>query len=215
MSPRCPHMEDNMANKTGRRIQSKNGNNAFIATLSIVLAIVILGVGAFLLWVYRDKISGKESSSEAIFLVHNDAIYAQSANGLVFYSGDELELRVTEGLKGEDVKIAIYAADGGDFAYRVGEEPYYWSDVTGEDFTSAFTIAYQNQRKTQVKLTYGSLEEMLSSFYHTDVTVADGQDLTGDLFELVITVGAERLCIGFGIGLPATGVEINPDSIIF
>ena len=61
---------------------------------------------------------------------------------------------------------------------------------------------------------YESFETIIAAVKGADVVIAEGADLSGDMFDLVITMGETEYRFGFGIGLPVSGIELDPDHII-
>ena len=121
-----------------------------------------------------------------------DDMYTESADGIALYPGDEIRVQSLTGA-------------------TEGAEPYTWHDLAGQDVTKGFTLT---QTDLGFTVDYESFETIIAAVKGADVVIAEGADLSGDMFDLVITMGETEYRFGFGIGLPVSGIELDPDHII-
>ena len=108
---------------------------------------------------------------------------------------------------GEDYQVKIEAGEA-DFNLTVGEEPYKWSQLEG-DYTDGFQIT-RTDKGFQIE--YESLKDIIEAV-HGAVTL--DEDAVGDIFTLVVTCAKNEIRIGFGVYLPVSGIELNPENLIF
>lgn len=191
----------------------ENGAARIIAVIAVIALLAALGI---VIWRFWDDIRGwfVKDDGARIAVEVDGTVYKTNGGGLVLMSGDAIGITVGKKAYGlKDCEIEIRAAEGKNFSYTVGEDPYQWWDVTGEDFTRGFTFT---ETEGKITVTYGSLKEILKKVHDTEELYLDtAQDLTGDLFEMVIRVGKQELVLGFAVGLPPTGVQILPNGIVF
>lgn len=178
-----------------------------IAFLCLVLLAVLGFAGFGIAYVVTDGFGGRAPT--AVIMIGDD-MYTASADGLAIYPGDEIRVQSLTGSSQYDVRIEA-DAEHGDFAFTAGEEPYTWHDLAGRDVTQGFTLT---QTDVGFTLEYESFEAIISAVLGTDVVIAEDADLTGDKFCMVVTLGETEYTFGFGIGLPVSGVELDPDHII-
>lgn len=176
--------------------------------LLVILLLTLLGFAGFgIAYVATDGFGGKVST--AVVIIDGEA-YSQSAEGFSIFPGDEIGVQNLVGDTEYSVRIEASAAKK-NFVFNLGEEPYTWKDLDGEDMTRGFAI---EQTETGFTIGYESLPAIVSAVRMADATIAEDADLTGDLFVLIITIGETEYRFGFGIGLPVSGIEIDPDQIV-
>ena len=145
----------------------------------------------------------------AVIMIEDD-MYTASADGIAIYPGDEIRVQSLTGATEYDVRIEANA-ESGDFSFTVGAEPYTWHDLAGQDVTKGFTLT---QTDLGFTVDYESFETIIAEVMGADVVIAEDADLSGDMFDLVITMGETEYRFGFGIGLPVSGIELDPDHIV-
>lgn len=194
--------------KETRREKSRSiAKRIFVAVLIVVL-VAILGFAGFgIAYFVTDGFGGKVPT--AIVMIE-DKIYTDSADGAEIYPGDEIRVQSLTGATEYVVKIEA-TAESGDFSFTVGAEPYTWHDLAGRDMTKGFML---EKTDTGFTVKYDSLSAIVGAVLGADIEIAEGADLTGDLFVLVITIDETEYRIGFGIGLPVTDIAVNPDHIV-
>ncbi len=178
-----------------------------IAFLVLILLAVLGFAGFGIAYVVTDGFGGKVPT--AVIMIEDD-MYTESADGIALYPGDEIRVQSLTGATEYDVRIEANA-ESGDFSFTVGAEPYTWHDLAGQDVTKGFTLT---QTDLGFTLDYESFETIIAAVKGADVVIAEGADLSGDMFDLVITMGETEYRFGFGIGLPVSGIELDPDHII-
>ncbi len=192
--------------QTGREKSRSIAKRIFVAVLIVVL-VAILGFAGFgIAYVATGGFGGTVPT--AIVMIE-DKIYADSADGLTIYPGDEV---VVYDLTGDaEYTLRIKAAEKEtNFAFFVGDEPYTWRDLNGYDVTSSFTI---DRTERGFIVNYAGIEDIIASVCGADVTFGDDIDLSGDMFDLVLTSGEKEYVFGFGVGLPVTDIVL-PDNVI-
>ena len=178
-----------------------------IGLLCLVLLAVLAFAGFGIAYVVTDGFGGRAPT--AVIMIGDD-MYTASADGLAIYPGDEIRVQSLTGSSQYEVRIEA-DAEHGDFAFTAGAEPYTWHDLAGRDVTQGFTMT---QTDVGFTLEYESFETIISAVLGTDVVIAEDADLTGDKFCMVVTLGETEYTFGFGIGLPVSGIELDPDHII-
>lgn len=178
-----------------------------IAFLVLILLAVLGFAGFGIAYVVTDGFGGKVPT--AVIMIEDD-MYTESADGIALYPGDEIRVQSLTGATEYDVRIEANA-ESGDFSFTVGAEPYTWHDLAGQDVTKGFTLT---QTDLGFTLDYESFETIIAAVKGADVVIAEGADLSGDMFDLVITMGETEYRFGFGIGLPVSGIELDPDHIV-
>ena len=178
-----------------------------IAFLVLILLAVLGFAGFGIAYVVTDGFGGKVPT--AVIMIEDD-MYTESADGIALYPGDEIRVQSLTGATEYDVRIEANA-ESGDFSFTVGAEPYTWHDLAGQDVTKGFTLT---QTDLGFTVDYESFETIIAAVKGADVVIAEGADLSGDMFDLVITMGETEYRFGFGIGLPVSGIELDPDHII-
>lgn len=178
-----------------------------IAFLVLILLAVLGFAGFGIAYVVTDGFGGKVPT--AVIMIEDD-MYTESADGIAIYPGDEIRVQSLTGATEYDVRIEANA-ESGDFSFTVGAEPYTWHDLAGQDVTKGFTLT---QTDLGFTVDYESFETIIAAVKGADVVIAEGADLSGDMFDLVITMGETEYRFGFGIGLPVSGIELDPDHII-
>lgn len=178
-----------------------------IAFLVLILLAVLGFAGFGIAYVVTDGFGGKVPT--AVIMIEDD-MYTESADGIAIYPGDEIRVQSLTGATEYDVRIEANA-ESGDFSFTVGAEPYTWHDLAGQDVTKGFTLT---QTDLGFTLDYESFETIIAAVKGADVVIAEGADLSGDMFDLVITMGETEYRFGFGIGLPVSGIELDPDHIV-
>lgn len=178
-----------------------------IAFLVLILLAVLGFAGFGIAYVVTDGFGGKVPT--AVIMIEDD-MYTASADGIAIYPGDEIRVQSLTGATEYDVRIEANA-ESGDFSFTVGAEPYTWHDLAGQDVTKGFTLT---QTDLGFTLDYESFETIIAAVKGADVVIAEGADLSGDMFDLVITMGETEYRFGFGIGLPVSGIELDPDHIV-
>ena len=178
-----------------------------IAFLVLILLAVLGFAGFGIAYVVTDGFGGKVPT--AVIMIEDD-MYTESADGIASYPGDEIRVQSLTGATEYDVRIEANA-ESGDFSFTVGAEPYTWHDLAGQDVTKGFTLT---QTELGFTVDYESFETIIAAVKGTDVVIAEDADLSGDMFDLVITMGETEYRFGFGIGLPVSGIELDPDHIV-
>lgn len=178
-----------------------------IAFLVLILLTVLGFAGFGIAYVVTDGFGGKVPT--AVIMIEDD-VYTESADGIALYPGDEVRVQSLTGATQYDVRIEANA-ESGDFSFTVGAEPYTWHDLAGQDVTKGFTLT---QTELGFTVDYESFETIIAAVKGADVAIAEGADLSGDMFDLVITMGETEYRFGFGIGLPVSGIELDPDHIV-
>lgn len=178
-----------------------------IAFLVLILLAVLGFAGFGIAYVVTDGFGGKVPT--AVIMIEDD-MYTESADGIALYPGDEIRVQSLTGATEYDVRIEANA-ESGDFSFTVGAEPYTWHDLNGQDVTKGFTLT---QTDLGFTVDYESFETIIAAVMGADVVIAEGADLSGDMFDLVITMGETEYRFGFGIGLPVSGIELDPDHIV-
>lgn len=178
-----------------------------IAFLVLILLAVLGFAGFGIAYVVTDGFGGKVPT--AVIMIEDD-MYTASADGIAIYPGDEIRVQSLTGATEYDVRIEANA-ESGDFSFTVGAEPYTWHDLAGQDVTKGFTLT---QTDLGFTVDYESFETIIAAVKGADVVIAEGADLSGDMFDLVITMGETEYRFGFGIGLPVSGIELDPDHIV-
>ena len=178
-----------------------------IAFLVLILLAVLGFAGFGIAYVVTDGFGGKVPT--AVIMIEDD-VYTESADGIALYPGDEVRVQSLTGATQYDVRIEANA-ESGDFSFTVGAEPYTWHDLAGQDVTKGFTLT---QTELGFTVDYESFETIIAAVKGADVAIAEGADLSGDMFDLVITMGETEYRFGFGIGLPVSGIELDPDHIV-
>lgn len=178
-----------------------------IAFLVLILLAVLGFAGFGIAYVVTDGFGGKVPT--AVIMIEDD-MYTESADGIAIYPGDEIRVQSLTGATEYDVRIEANA-ESGDFSFTVGAEPYTWHDLAGQDVTKGFTLT---QTELGFTVDYESFETIIAAVKGTDVVIAEDADLSGDMFDLVITMGETEYRFGFGIGLPVSGIELDPDHIV-
>lgn len=178
-----------------------------IAFLVLILLAVLGFAGFGIAYVVTDGFGGKVPT--AVIMIEDD-MYTASADGIAIYPGDEIRVQSLTGATEYDVRIEANA-ESGDFSFTVGAEPYTWHDLAGQDVTKGFTLT---QTDLGFTVDYESFETIIAEVMGADVVIAEDADLSGDMFDLVITMGETEYRFGFGIGLPVSGIELDPDHIV-
>lgn len=178
-----------------------------IAFLVLILLAVLGFAGFGIAYVVTDGFGGKVPT--AVIMIEDD-MYTENADGIAIYPGDEIRVQSLTGATEYDVRIEANA-ESGDFSFTVGAEPYTWHDLAGQDVTKGFTLT---QTDLGFTVDYESFETIIAAVKGADVVIAEGADLSGDMFDLVITMGETEYRFGFGIGLPVSGIELDPDHIV-
>lgn len=178
-----------------------------IAFLVLILLAVLGFAGFGIAYVVTDGFGGKVPT--AVIMIKDD-MYTESADGIALYPGDEVRVQSLTGATEYDVRIEANA-ESGDFSFTVGAEPYTWHDLAGQDVTKGFTLT---QTGLGFTVDYESFETIIAAVKGADVAIAEDADLSGDMFDLVITMGETEYRFGFGIGLPVSGIELDPDHIV-
>lgn len=178
-----------------------------IAFLVLILLAVLGFAGFGIAYVVTDGFGGKVPT--AVIMIEDD-MYTESADGIAIYPGDEIRVQSLTGATEYDVRIEANA-ESGDFSFTVGAEPYTWHDLAGQDVTKGFTLT---QTDLGFTVDYESFETIIAAVMGADVVIAEDANLSGDMFDLVITMGETEYRFGFGIGLPVSGIEIDPGHII-
>ena len=178
-----------------------------IAFLVLILLAVLGFAGFGIAYVVTDGFGGKVPT--AVIMIEDD-MYTENADGIAIYPGDEIRVQSLTGATEYDVRIEANA-ESGDFSFTVGAEPYTWHDLAGQDVTKGFTLT---QTDLGFTVDYESFETIIAAVKGTDVVIAEDADLSGDMFDLVITMGETEYRFGFGIGLPVSGIELDPGHII-
>ncbi len=193
--------------------RSKHKNVA----IAVLVLLILLLLTAFFLAIFWDNITKKpekpnEKPQTSVSLVINGVRYDKNAGGVYLTSGSTIQI-IKKSQTNEQGLLTIVAVNGKNFSYKVGNEPYHWSDEEGKNFYNDFKVEKANQDTLTV--TYASLEQILSDHYGKTVTIDEGQELGGaDLFAIKVTLGDFTLKIGFRIGLPVEGVTVEPSSIV-
>ncbi len=178
-----------------------------IAFLVLILLAVLGFAGFGIAYVVTDGFGGKVPT--AVIMIEDD-MYTESADGIAIYPGDEIRVQSLTGATEYDVRIEANA-ESGDFSFTVGAEPYTWHDLAGQDVTKGFTLT---QTDLGFTVDYESFETIIAAVMGADVVIAEDANLSGDMFDLVITMGETEYRFGFGIGLPVSGIELDPGHII-
>ena len=178
-----------------------------IAFLVLILLAVLGFAGFGIAYVVTDGFGGKVPT--AVIMIEDD-MYTESADGIAIYPGDEIRVQSLTGATEYDVRIEANA-ESGDFSFTVGAEPYTWHDLAGQDVTKGFTLT---QTDLGFTVDYESFETIIAAVMGADVVIAEDANLSGDMFDLVITMGETEYRFGFGIGLPVSGIELDPDHIV-
>lgn len=189
-----------MAKRKGR------GLKTFIV---LILVIGILAGAGYCAWRFLlkdniDKIFPTEKADTFMIEV-NGKSYRNGSSGLLLLSGQEVIVTTP---KNQEYEIKIYANNAKDFTYFLGAEPWAWSNVKGVEFTKGFQIT---RTEAGFKIEYESLYGIIGKVQEQQVTISDEEDISGDIFELEITSGKETLKVYFGVGVPVTGLEMQPN----
>ena len=175
--------------------------------LLVILLLAILGFAGFgIAYLVTDGFGGKVPT--AVIMI-DDEVYSESTGGLTIYPGEEVRVQSLTGETEYTVNVEGNASTN-NFAFTLGEEPYTWRDMDGEDMTAGFTIA---QTGTGFTIEYESLPTIITAARGAEAVIED-VDLSGDLFTLVVTIGEREYRFGFGVGLPVSDVVIDPDQIV-
>ena len=175
--------------------------------LLVILLLAILGFAGFgIAYLVTDGFGGKVPT--AVVMIDDD-VYSDSTDGLTIYPGEYVRVQSLTGDTEYTVKIEGNASTN-NFAFTLGDEPYTWRDMDGEDMTAGFTIA---QTGTGFTIEYESLPTIITAARGAEAVIED-VDLSGDLFTLVVTLGEREYRFGFGVGLPVSDVVLDPDQIV-
>lgn len=175
--------------------------------LLVILLLAILGFAGFgIAYLVTDGFGGRVPT--AVIMI-DDEVYSESTDGLTIYPGNEVRVQSLTGETEYTVNVEGNASTN-NFAFALGEEPYTWRDMDGEDMTAGFTIA---QTGTGFTIEYESLPSIITAARGAEAVIED-VDLSGDLFTLVVTLGEREYRFGFGVGLPVSDVVIDPDQIV-
>ena len=175
--------------------------------LLVILLLAILGFAGFgIAYLVTDGFGGKVPT--AVVMI-DDEVYSESTDGLTIYPGNEVRVQSLTGETEYTVKVEGNASTN-NFAFTLGDEPYTWRDMDGEDMTAGFTIA---QTGTGFTIEYESLPSIITAARGAEAVIED-VDLSGDLFTMVVTLGEREYRFGFGVGLPVSDVVIDPDQIV-
>ena len=175
--------------------------------LLVILLLAILGFAGFgIAYLVTDGFGGRVPT--AVIMI-DDEVYSESTDGLTIYPGNEVRVQSLTGETEYTVNVEGNASTN-NFAFTLGEEPYTWRDMDGEDMTAGFTIA---QTGTGFTIEYESLPSIITAARGAEAVIED-VDLSGDLFTLVITIGEREYRFGFGVGLPVSDVVLDPDQIV-
>ena len=175
--------------------------------LLVILLLAILGFAGFgIAYLVTDGFGGKVPT--AVVMI-DDEVYSESTDGLTIYPGNEVRVQSLTGETEYTVKVEGNASTN-NFAFTLGEEPYTWRDMDGEDMTAGFTIA---QTGTGFTIEYESLPSIITAARGAEAVIED-VDLSGDLFTMVVTLGEREYRFGFGVGLPVSDVVLDPDQIV-
>ena len=175
--------------------------------LLVILLLAILGFAGFgIAYLVTDGFGGRVPT--AVIMI-DDEVYSESTDGLTIYPGEEVRVQSLTGETEYTVNVEGNASTN-NFAFTLGEEPYTWRDMDGEDMTAGFTIA---QTGTGFTIEYESLPSIITAARGAEAVIED-VDLSGDLFTLVVTIGEREYRFGFGVGLPVSDVVLDPDQIV-
>ena len=175
--------------------------------LLVILLLAILGFAGFgIAYLVTDGFGGRVPT--AVIMI-DDEVYSESTDGLTIYPGEEVRVQSLTGDTEYTVNVEGNASTN-NFAFTLGDEPYTWRDMDGEDMTAGFTIA---QTGTGFTIEYESLPTIITAARGAEAVIED-VDLSGDLFTLVVTLGEREYRFGFGVGLPVSDVVIDPDQIV-
>lgn len=198
-----------MSKKAKKRKAERSGKGTQIVKLILLIILVaaILAGGSFGIWYLLTH--GNEIKSTAMIVTHNGTAYTRSANGLVLTTNDEFKVVTTS--EDASYSVRIYAkATENDFTFKLGEEPYKWSNMDGRDFTSGFTI---NPTEGGFTVSFTTIGEIISAVQGADITLTG--EAEGELFTLVITSGDAEISLGFSLYVAVTGIGFDTDRVVF
>lgn len=177
--------------------RSRGGLAVEIVLLVLVLALLIGGAVAV---VFLVRTGDKKLSAEI-----GGKTYTASATGLMIAPGEEIKVH-TDG----DYTVAILAtADDLDFSFKIGDEPYRWSDLDGREFTRGFTL---EKTEDGFRVNYENLSRIVSAVQGTDVVLEPPAN--GDLFQLVISQNGNELRLRFAVEIPVTALRFGNGGIV-
>ena len=159
--------------------------------LTVILVLLCLAVIAFAgvgIW----KLFSPNAPA-AFTAEYNGKAYKESGRAFKAVSGEEFKLS-------KACTARITASPKGDFRYTV-EETGFDVELTEKGF----------------KLSFGTLEEVISKVYGKEAKLAAGANVEGVLFDLTFYIEEqEALRLGFGFeGDFETHIELDPDEIVF
>ena len=196
-----------------KREKTKKVFKRIAITICVLLLISILALaGLGIAFIVTDGFGGR---IDTLIVGFNNEIYTESGEGLRIYPNEEMKV---QSLTGKGYTVTIEASDKADFSFEVaGDKNYRWVHIaTNErlkDVTKAFKITPTDSGFT---VGYEQMEGILRTIYGSnDVKVPEGTDLSGEYFVLIIVCGKREVRLGFGVGVPVSGVEINPPNIGF
>ena len=173
--------------------------------LTVILVLLCLAVIAFAgvgIWKLFDP-----NAPAAFTAEYNGKAYKESGRAFKAVSGEEFKLS-------KACTARITASPKGDFRYTVEETELTWKSVAGENFTKGFDVELTEKG---FKLSFGTLEEVISKVYGKEAKLAAGANVEGVLFDLTFYIEEqEALRLGFGFeGDFETHIELDPDEIVF
>lgn len=183
----------------GRKI-----GRAIEKTLLVLLLLAILACGIGAAWYFTGGFGGALPTATVTI---RSVTYKNTAKGVAILSGEEIRVNRYFGEKYE-VKILSDASEN-DFTFKIGNEEYKWSDAAG-DFTECFTIT---ETEAGFEIGYENLTQIISAKYGADVEIVGKPD--GDVFKMYVSCAKNTVEIGFHAAVPVSGIEIDPDHVIF
>ncbi len=193
--------------KGNKQIKPQQPSFAGKAIKLIVIVILILGMlfgAGYCTWRFwlKDYIAAGK-----VFTIELDGkAYGNGTGGLLIAPGTELKVTTP---RGKDYGVKIYASDKANFSFKLGEELFQWSDFAGWEFTGGFEMT---KTEEGLRINYESLNRVIESVQGRRAWVTE--DASGDIFDLVLDCGEQKIELAFGIGVPVTGIQLPP-SLVF
>lgn len=182
---------------------------------ALLVAVVLLFV--FVVGLLFRATNGFSSDVKTFALKRNGKeTILNDKSGLSFAETEQFEI-VNVSTTSRTFSVKIYACGGTDFEYTYGaEDGYSWkefAEAEQRDFTSCFDVVLLENRIT-IKRT--DLDGILFR-YDSQMRLSEGKSIpAGDMFELVVTCGEEKITLGFSVVYTAVeGIELNPETVVF
>ena len=194
--------------KSKQRKKEGKTKSILLTLLLLLLCAAVLAAGGFgIAYLVTDGF-GKDGDRVAV--TYEGRTYVRETEGLVL-AIPEAEFTV-QSLDREEAEytVTIVAKAGAEFEFKIGLETYRWSDMKGKDFTAGFRI---ERTEEGFRMEFGGIQEIVAAVQSGAVVEEDAYQ-GGDVFELVIGSGDRQIRLGFGIGYPVTGIELDPSVII-